>query len=45
MPPHKQIAFKEWNKLSLPITEKVHGEVFKPSNGGSFKRKRNRNHH
>jgi dTDP-4-amino-4,6-dideoxygalactose transaminase len=23
-PPHKQKAFKEWNKLSYPITEKIH---------------------
>ncbi len=27
IPPHKQQAFKEWNKLSLPITEKIHHEV------------------
>ena len=27
IPPHKQIAFKEWNSLSFPITEKIHAEV------------------
>lgn len=27
IPPHKQNAYKEWNKLSLPITEKIHNEV------------------
>jgi dTDP-4-amino-4,6-dideoxygalactose transaminase len=27
IPPHKQQAYKEWNKLSLPITEKIHDEV------------------
>ena len=26
-PPHKQLAYKELNKLSLPITEKIHQEV------------------
>lgn len=25
--PHKQTAYKEWNALSLPITEKIHQEV------------------
>ena len=25
--PHKQKAYKEWNQLSLPITEKIHNEV------------------
>ncbi|MHC0445703.1 DegT/DnrJ/EryC1/StrS family aminotransferase [Flavobacterium sp. 3-218] len=25
--PHKQKAFKEWNNLSFPITEKIHREV------------------
>lgn len=25
--PHKQTAYKEWNALSLPITEKIHKEV------------------
>jgi len=25
--PHKQEAYKEWNNLSLPITEKIHREV------------------
>ena len=27
IPPHKQLAFKAWNKMSLPITELVHNEV------------------
>ena len=27
IPPHKQKAFKEWNTLRLPITEKIHNEV------------------
>ncbi|MDR0393319.1 MAG: DegT/DnrJ/EryC1/StrS family aminotransferase [Puniceicoccales bacterium] len=27
IPPHKQKAYKEWNHLSLPITEKIHKEV------------------
>lgn len=27
IPPHKQKAFKEWNNLSFPITEKIHNEV------------------
>jgi len=27
VPPHKQIAFKEWNDSSFPITEKIHDEV------------------
>ncbi len=27
IPPHKQLAFKEWNKLSFPITEQIHREV------------------
>ena len=26
-PPHKQLAYQEWNNLSLPITEKIHREV------------------
>lgn len=26
-PPHKQPAYREWNDLSFPITEKVHNEV------------------
>ena len=24
IPPHKQECYKEWNKLSLPVTEKIH---------------------
>lgn len=27
IPPHKQVAYKEWNNLSYPITEKIHEEV------------------
>lgn len=27
VPPHKQLAYKEWNKLSFPVTEKIHSEV------------------
>lgn len=27
IPPHKQIAYKEWNHLSFPITEKIHDMV------------------
>ncbi|AEF81177.1 DegT/DnrJ/EryC1/StrS family aminotransferase [Leadbettera azotonutricia] len=26
IPPHKQDAYKEWNQLSYPITEKIHAE-------------------
>lgn len=27
IPPHKQLAYKEWNKLDYPITEKIHKEI------------------
>lgn len=27
IPPHKQLAYKEWNNFSFPITEKIHNEV------------------
>lgn len=27
VPPHKQLAYKEWNGLSYPITEQIHNEV------------------
>ncbi len=27
IPPHQQEAYQEWNKLSFPITEKIHKEV------------------
>ncbi|MFO8067347.1 MAG: DegT/DnrJ/EryC1/StrS family aminotransferase [Bacteroidales bacterium] len=27
IPPHKQKAYKEWNELSYPVTEKIHNEV------------------
>ena len=26
IPPHKQIAYKEWNNYSLPITEEIHSQ-------------------
>jgi dTDP-4-amino-4,6-dideoxygalactose transaminase len=26
IPPHKQECYKEWNRLSLPITEQIHNE-------------------
>jgi dTDP-4-amino-4,6-dideoxygalactose transaminase len=27
IPPHKQKAYREWNGLNFPITEKIHDEV------------------
>lgn len=27
IPPHKQVAYKEWNDLSFPLTEQIHEEV------------------
>ena len=27
IPPHKQKAFQEWNKLHFPVTEQIHNEV------------------
>ncbi|MDD4111285.1 MAG: DegT/DnrJ/EryC1/StrS family aminotransferase, partial [Clostridia bacterium] len=27
IPPHKQKAYREWNDLSFPITEKIHREM------------------
>lgn len=27
IPPHKQLAYAEWNDLSFPITEQIHAEV------------------
>ncbi|CNH18832.1 DegT/DnrJ/EryC1/StrS family aminotransferase [Yersinia kristensenii] len=27
IPPHKQVAYSEWNELSLPITERIHEQV------------------
>jgi len=27
IPPHKQLAYKEWNNLSFPVTEEIHNEV------------------
>lgn len=26
IPPHKQTAYKEWNNLSFPVTEKIHAQ-------------------
>ena len=26
IPPHKQECYKEWNDISLPVTEKIHNE-------------------
>ena len=26
IPPHKQKCYKEWNEISLPVTEKIHIE-------------------
>ena len=26
IPPHKQEAYKEWNNLSFPVTEKIHAQ-------------------
>ena len=27
IPPHKQMAYKDWNHICLPITEQIHNEV------------------
>lgn len=27
IPPHKQLAYSEWNNLSLPVSEKIHNQV------------------
>jgi len=27
VPPHKQQAYAEWNRLSFPVTERIHDEV------------------
>lgn len=27
IPPHKQLAYKEWSNLSLPITEEIHNQI------------------
>lgn len=32
IPPHKQQCYKEWNCLSLPITEKIHNDELLPLN-------------
>jgi len=26
IPPHKQVCYKDWNEISLPVTEKIHAE-------------------
>jgi len=28
IPPHKQAAYKNWNSLSFPVTERIHQEIF-----------------
>ena len=27
IPPHKQVAYSEWNEFSFPISEKIHREI------------------
>jgi len=27
VPPHQQPAYKEWNELSYPVSERIHAEV------------------
>ncbi len=27
IPPHKQVAYKQWNNMSFPKTEKIHNEI------------------
>ena len=27
IPPHKQLAYKQWNDFSFPVTEKIHNEL------------------
>ena len=27
IPPHKQVAYNQWNNMSFPITEKIHNEI------------------
>ena len=27
IPPHKQVCYKDWNSMSLPVTEKIHREI------------------
>lgn len=27
IPPHKQLAYSEWNQLHLPLTERIHNEI------------------
>ncbi|RFZ84809.1 DegT/DnrJ/EryC1/StrS family aminotransferase [Mucilaginibacter terrenus] len=27
IPPHKQLAYREWNKVCYPVSEKIHNEV------------------
>lgn len=34
IPPHKQKAYRKWNDLELPITEKIHNEVLSLPMGG-----------
>ncbi|WP_201584126.1 DegT/DnrJ/EryC1/StrS family aminotransferase [Psychrobacter jeotgali] len=37
IPPHQQQAYKEWNELSYPITEKIHEEVLSLPIGPTIK--------
>ncbi len=38
IPPHKQEAYKEWNNLSYPISEKIHTEVLSLPMGPTLSR-------
>lgn len=37
IPPHKQVAYKEWNHYSFPITEKIHREELSLPMGPTLK--------
>ncbi len=37
IPPHKQKAYKEWNDLSYPISEKIHAEIISLPIGPTLK--------
>ena len=39
IPPHKQIAFKEWKEESYPISEKIHNEVLSLPMGSFLNKK------
>jgi len=38
IPPHKQMAYKEWNEMSFPITERIHKEVLSLPIGPTMKK-------